>query len=47
MGAVGPASDSEVTTSTEFPWEAITKGKDGQGTLCCSLEAKSRQYKYK
>ena len=45
MGAVGPASDPGVTT--DFPWDAITKGKDGivdvgggQGTLCCSLAAK-------
>ena len=45
MGAVGPASDPGV--AADFPWDAITKGKDGivdvgggQGTLCCSLAAK-------
>ena len=45
MGAIGPASDPGV--ASDFPWEAITKGKDGivdigggQGTLCCSLAAK-------
>jgi hypothetical protein len=44
-GAVGLASDPGVTA--DFPWDAITKGKDGivdvgggQGTLCCSLAAK-------
>ena len=45
MGAVGPTSDPGVTA--DFPWEAITQGKDGivdvgggQGTLCCSLATK-------
>ena len=46
MGAVGPASDPGV--AADFPWDVIAKGKDGivdvgagQGTLCCSLAAKS------
>jgi len=45
MGAVGPTSDPGV--AADFPWDAITKGKDGivdvgggQGTLCCSLATK-------
>ena len=45
MGAIGPASDPGV--ATDFPWDAITEGKDGivdvgggQGTLCCSLATK-------
>ena len=45
MGAIGPTSDPGITA--DFPWDAITKGKDGivdvgggQGTLCCSLAAK-------
>lgn len=42
---MGPTSDPGV--AADFPWEAITRGKDavvdvggGQGTLCCSLAAK-------
>ena len=45
LGAVGPTSDPGV--AADFPWEEITKGKDGivdvgggQGTLCCSLALK-------